>query len=49
MIMKGTIEEGINELQDQKRELIDTVIRKNDNKKTTTLTKDDILALLTNG
>lgn len=49
MIMKGTIEEGINELQDQKRELIDTVIRKNDDKKTTSLTKDDILALLTNG
>lgn len=49
MIMKGTIEEGINELQDQKRELIDTVIRKNDNKQTTSLTKEDILSLLTNG
>lgn len=47
MIMQGTIEEGINELQDQKRELIDTVIRKNDEKKTTSLTKEDILNLLT--
>jgi SNF2 family DNA or RNA helicase len=48
MIMKGTIEEGINELQEQKRELIDTVIRTDDEKKTASLTKDDILGLLTN-
>lgn len=48
MIMQGTIEEGINELQDQKRELIDNVIRKSDNKKSSSLTKDDILKLLTN-
>lgn len=48
MIMQGTIEEGINELQDQKRELIDNVIRKDDNKKSTSLTKEDILELLTN-
>lgn len=47
MIMKGTIEEGINELQEQKRELIDTVIRKDDEKKVTSLTKEDILELLT--
>lgn len=48
MIMKGTIEEGINELQEQKRELIDTVIQTDDDKKTASLTKDDILGLLTN-
>src|SRR5699024_2039349 len=47
MIMQGTIEEGINELQDQKRELIDNVIRKSDSKKSRSLTKDDILKLLT--
>lgn len=49
MIMQGTIEEGIHELQDQKRELIDTVIRSDeDEKKVTSLTKDDILDLLIN-
>ena len=48
LIMQGTIEEGINELQDQKRELIDNVIRKSDSKKSRSLTKDDILKLLTN-
>ena len=47
LIMQGTIEEGINELQEQKRELIDTVIRTNDEKNVTSLTKDDILNLLT--
>src|SRR5699024_1853150 len=47
MIAQGTIEEGINELQDQKRELIDNVIRKSDSKKSRSLTKDDILKLLT--
>lgn len=47
LIMKGTIEEGINELQEQKRELIDAVIRTNDDKNVTSLTKDDILNLLT--
>ncbi len=46
MIMKGTIEEGINELQDQKRELIDSVIRKNDSNQRTSLSKEDILSLL---
>ncbi len=46
MIMQGTIEEGINELQDQKRELIDTVIRKDDEEKISSLTKDDIIDLL---
>jgi SNF2 family DNA or RNA helicase len=46
MIMKGTIEEGINELQDQKRELIDNVIRTDDEKKVASLTKEDILGLL---
>src|SRR5699024_7259892 len=46
MIMQGTIEEGINELQDQKRELIDNVTRKSDSKKSRSLTKDDILKLL---
>ena len=48
MIMKGTIEEGINELQEQKRELIDTVIRTDDEKRVRSLTKEDILDLLTN-
>ena len=48
MIMQGTIEEGINELQEQKRELIDNVIRKSDSKKSRSLTKDDILKLLMN-
>lgn len=48
MIMKGTIEEGINELQEQKRELIDAVIRTDDEKKVASLTKEDILELLTN-
>lgn len=47
LIMKGTIEEGINELQDQKRELIDAVIKTNDEKQVTSLTKEDILNLLT--
>lgn len=46
MIMKGTIEEGINELQDQKRELIDKVIQTDDDKKAASLTKNDILGLL---
>ena len=46
--MQGTIEEGINELQEQKRELIDSVIRTNDDQNVTSLTKDDILSLLTN-
>lgn len=46
MIMKGTIEEGINELQEQKRELIDNVIRTDDEKKVASLTKEDILGLL---
>ena len=48
LIMQGTIEEGINELQEQKRELIDAVIRTNDDQNITSLTKDDILNLLTN-
>ena len=48
MIMKGTIEEGINELQEQKRELIDTVIRTDDEKRVRSLTKEDILELLIN-
>ena len=49
MIMQGTIEEGIHELQDQKRELIDTVIRTDeDEKKVSSLTKDDIIDLLIN-
>ncbi|MDN6731285.1 MAG: DEAD/DEAH box helicase, partial [Atopostipes suicloacalis] len=48
MIMRGTIEEGIHELQDQKRELIDTVIRTDDEKKVSSLTKDDIIDLLIN-
>lgn len=48
MIMKGTIEEGINELQEQKRELIDSVIRKDETQKVKSLTKEDILELLTN-
>jgi SNF2 family DNA or RNA helicase len=47
LIMKGTIEEGINELQEQKRELIDSVIRKEDEKAVRSLTKEDILQLLT--
>lgn len=46
LIMKGTIEEGINELQEQKRELIDAVIRSNEDKNVTSLTKEDILNLL---
>lgn len=49
MIMQGTIEEGINELQDQKRELIDSVIRTDeDTENVASLTKDDILDLLIN-
>ncbi len=47
LIMQGTIEEGINELQEQKRELIDAVIRTNEDQNITSLTKDDILELLT--
>lgn len=48
LITQGTIEEGINELQEQKRELIDSVIRTNDDKNIGALTKEDILGLLTN-
>ena len=48
LITQGTIEEGINELQEQKRELIDNVIRTNDDKNIGALTKEDILGLLTN-
>lgn len=48
LIMKGTIEEGINELQEQKRELIDAVIRTNEDKNMASLTKEDILELLIN-
>lgn len=49
MIMQGTIEEGINELQDQKRELIDSVIRTDEDTETvSSLTKEDILDLLIN-
>jgi len=46
MIMKGTIEEGINELQEEKRELIDSVIQTDDEKKGSSLSKEDILGLL---
>lgn len=46
MIMKGTIEEGINELQDKKRELIDSVIHTEKSEEAGTLTKENILRLL---
>lgn len=46
LIARGTIEERINELQDKKRDLVDSVIE-TDNKKTITqLSKDEILKLL---
>jgi len=46
LISKGTIEERINELQEQKRELIDSVIETNNEKNVSALTKNDILKLL---
>jgi len=46
MIMKGTIEEGINELQEEKRELIDSVIETDDQKNVSSLSREDILGLL---
>ncbi|WP_028274628.1 DEAD/DEAH box helicase [Atopococcus tabaci] len=45
MITRGTIEERINELQEKKRELIDSVIQVGE-KTVTGLSKDEILALL---
>lgn len=45
MITTGTIEERINELQEKKRELIDTVIQVGE-KSVTTLSKEEVLSLL---
>ncbi|GAA0368894.1 DEAD/DEAH box helicase [Alkalibacterium iburiense] len=45
-ITKGTIEERINDLQEQKRELIDSVITKGQSQPLTSLTTEEVLALL---
>lgn len=45
-ITKGTIEERINDLQDQKRELIDSVITKGQTQPLTSLTTEEVLSLL---
>lgn len=45
LVSQGTIEERISELQDKKRELVDSVIE-SDNKEAHNLTKDDILSIL---
>lgn len=45
LISQGTIEERISELQDKKRELVDSVIE-SDNKEASSLTKNDILNIL---
>ena len=46
LISRGTIEERINELQEKKRELIDSVIETGANKQITSLSKEEILRLL---
>lgn len=46
LITEGTIEERINELQDKKRELIDSVIDTGNERTISTLTKEEVLHLL---
>lgn len=46
LISRGTIEERINELQEKKRELIDSVIETGANKQISSLSKEEILRLL---
>lgn len=46
LIARGTIEERINELQDKKRDLVDSVIDSNQTTAITKLSKDEILNLL---
>ena len=46
LIARGTIEERINELQEKKRDLVDSVIDSKDNQAITSLSKDEILQLL---
>lgn len=45
-ITNGTIEEGISELQEQKRELIDSIIHTDNEKSLKSLTQEDILKVL---
>lgn len=45
-IAKGTIEEKISDLQDKKRELIDSVVEANESKKINQLSREEILDLL---
>ncbi|GEL67362.1 DEAD/DEAH box helicase [Marinilactibacillus psychrotolerans] len=47
LIATGTIEERINELQAKKRELIDTVIETGNEQPISSLTKEEVLSLLT--
>lgn len=46
-ITEGTIEEKINDLQEQKRELIDSVIETGNERSITSLSKEEVLRLLT--
>lgn len=46
LIARGTIEERINELQDKKRALVDSVVDSNNSTSITRLTKEEILKLL---
>lgn len=46
LITEGTIEERINELQDKKRELIDSVIESGNERSISSLSKEEVLSLL---
>lgn len=46
LITEGTIEEKINELQEKKRELIDSVIETGNERTISTLSKEEVLSLL---